>query len=178
MKPSAAIRVVIKKRSWRRMARQGGVIMSYVNRVLEPGENVVYRTTYSKSLFVPAILLALCALAAAWAGDESASMPAVFFFVAIVLGVLALYSALRAATRRWSTEIAVTDRRVIFKRGLIQRHTVEMNLQKVESVDVDQSLVGRVFDFGDVSVHGTGETFERLRYIDAPLKLRSTITAG
>ena len=45
--------------------------------------------------------------------------------------------------KRATTEIAVTDRRIVFKRGLIRRHTVEMNMQKVESVDVDQTLLGR-----------------------------------
>ena len=77
-----------------------------------------------------------------------------------------------------STEIAVTDRRIIFKRGLIRRHTVEMNMQKVESVDVDQTLMGRLFNYGNVTVRGTGSTFETLRMIDSPLKLRSTVTAG
>ena len=80
--------------------------------------------------------------------------------------------------RRWTTEIAVTDRRVILKRGLIRRHTVEMNMTKIESVDVDQTLAGRLFDYGNVTIRGTGSSFETLRMIDAPLKLRTTVTAG
>jgi len=80
--------------------------------------------------------------------------------------------------RRWTTEIAVTDRRVILKRGFIRRATMEMNLAKVESVDVDQTLSGRLFNYGNVTIRGTGSSFEILRTIDAPLKLRSTVTAG
>jgi len=99
-----------------------------------------------------------------------------------VVGALVAFAAavtfLRAWFRRWTTEIAVTDRRVILKRGFIRRHTVEMNMQKVESVDVDQTQLGRLFDYGSVTIRGTGSTFETLRMIDAPLKLRSTITAG
>ena len=51
-------------------------------------------------------------------------------------------------------------------------------MQKVESVDVDQTLVGRLFNYGSVTIRGTGSSFERLRMVDAPLKLRSTVTAG
>ena len=60
--------------------------------------------------------------------------------------------------RRWTTEIDVTDRRIVYKRGFINRHTVEMNMDKVESVDVDQSFWGRLLDYGDIIVRGTGDT--------------------
>ena len=55
-----------------------------------------------------------------------------------------------------STELAVTNRRVIFKTGLIRRRTVEMNMDKVETVDVDQTLFGRLLGYGTVHVRGTG----------------------
>ena len=98
--------------------------------------------------------------------------------VSAALAAIALAGFAIAHVKRASTEIAVTDRRIMFKRGLIRRHTVEMNMQKVESVDVDQTLFGRLFDFGDVTVRGVGSTFERLTLIDAPLRLRTTVTAG
>src|SRR5271154_5352459 len=123
--------------------------MSYVDSILEPGEAVRYRTTISWTVYGPAF----------WLG-------------------LASFAIARGYIARWSTEIAVTDRRIIFKRGLIRRHTVEMNMQKVESVDVDQTLLGRLFNYGDVTVRGVGSTFERLNFIDAPLRLRTTVTAG
>jgi hypothetical protein len=53
-----------------------------------------------------------------------------------------------------------------------------MNMQKVESVDVDQTLIGRLFSYGNVTIRGTGSSFENLRMIDHPLKLRTTVTAG
>jgi uncharacterized membrane protein YdbT with pleckstrin-like domain len=99
--------------------------------------------------------------------------------VITALGALAAISNfLSAWFRRWTTEIAVTDRRVIIKHGFIRRATMEMNLQKIESVDVDQSLIGRIFDYGTVTIRGVGSSYEPLRPIDAPLKLRSTVTAG
>jgi uncharacterized membrane protein YdbT with pleckstrin-like domain len=99
-------------------------------------------------------------------------------FVAIFSAIAAMGAFIPAWFRRWTTEIAVTDRRIILKRGFIRRHTIEMNMQKVESVDVDQTLIGRLFNYGTVTIHGTGSSFENLRMIDAPLKLRTTVTAG
>jgi len=65
------------------------------------------------------------------------------------------------------------DRRVIYARGFIQRHTVEINMDKIESVDVDQSIMGRAFNYGDVTIRGTGQTFEPLRQIDRPIDFRN-----
>jgi uncharacterized membrane protein YdbT with pleckstrin-like domain len=151
--------------------------MSYVDTILEPDETVVYRTRPSWTLYTPAFLLALCALIVLGVEWNYTGVEAVSLTIATIFALLALASFLRAWFRRMTTEIAVTDRRIILKRGFIRRHTVEMNMQKVESVDVDQTLVGRIFNYGDVTVRGTGSTFETLRMIDAPIKLRTSVTA-
>jgi uncharacterized membrane protein YdbT with pleckstrin-like domain len=152
--------------------------MSYVDSILEPGETIRYRTKVSWTVYTPALLLALCALAALIAGSIYTDMVNIGWFAAIVFALAAIVAFVPAWFRRWTTEIAVTDRRVILKRGLIRRHTVEMNMQKVESVDIDQTLAGRLFNYGNISIRGTGSTFETLRLIDSPLKLRTTVTAG
>ena len=152
--------------------------MGYVDQVLEPDERVVFRTSLSWTVYGRAIGFAVIALAlpVLTAGAPGWG-PAVL--VASALASLAGFiSFLHAWFRRATTEIAVTDRRVVLKRGFIRRHTVEMNMQKVESVDVDQSQLGRLFNYGSVTIRGTGTTMERLARIDRPLKLRSAITAG
>jgi uncharacterized membrane protein YdbT with pleckstrin-like domain len=150
--------------------------MSYVDKILEPGETVLYRTTISWTVYAQGLYVGLAALACACgAFDLSIGW---LYPVAGALALIALVVLGFAHVRRASTEIAVTDKRIIFKRGLIRRHTVEMNMQKVESVDVDQTLLGRLFNYGDVTVRGVGSTFERLDFIDAPLRLRTTVTAG
>jgi uncharacterized membrane protein YdbT with pleckstrin-like domain len=149
--------------------------MSYINSILEPGEQIRYEARVSRTTYAPALLLAICGVAAAWFG---AALGPMTWFVAAAFFLLAILVFLPAWFRRWTTEIAVTDRRIILKRGLIRRHTVEMNMQKVESVDIDQTLVGRIFDYGNITIRGTGSTFERLDRIDAPLKLRTTVTAS
>jgi len=79
--------------------------------------------------------------------------------------------------RKLTTEIAVTDRRVIYKSGMMQTHTDEMNMDKVESVLVDQSVLGRFLNYGTINIHGTGEGLENLRYISSPISLRNAILA-
>lgn len=152
--------------------------MTYINSILEPGEKVRYHTTVSWTTYRAAILLAICAVASLLTGASYAETVNISWFAAIVFAVSAIVAFLPAWFRRWTTEIAVTDRRVIFKRGLIRRHTVEMNMQKVESVDVDQTLIGRLFNYGNVTIRGTGSSFEKLSRINSPLKLRTTVTAG
>ncbi len=73
---------------------------------------------------------------------------------------------------RYTDEFAITNKRVIIKTGLISRKTVEMNLSKIESVNVDQSIFGRLFGFGSIQIIGTGGTKEEFKNIASPLKFR------
>jgi uncharacterized membrane protein YdbT with pleckstrin-like domain len=71
----------------------------------------------------------------------------------------------------------VTDRRVIFKTGFISRSTNEMQMDKIESVEVLQSIAGRIFDYGDLIIKGTGHgQFTRIKSIAAPIEMRNQIT--
>ena len=74
-----------------------------------------------------------------------------------------------------TTEFAVTDKRVIAKTGWLRRHTLEMLLQKIESVAVNQNILGRLLDFGTVTVVGTGGTKEGFPALQSPFQLRKEI---
>jgi uncharacterized membrane protein YdbT with pleckstrin-like domain len=148
--------------------------MRYVEEVLQPGEKILFVSTIHWLIYVPAILLLIAAIVAAfWAGSGSE----MWRWISLLCFALALLSAARAWFKRWTTEIAVTDRRVIYKRGFIRRHTIEMHMDKVESVDVSQSVLGRILDYGDVLVRGTGVGFEPLQMIESPIALRNAVTA-
>jgi uncharacterized membrane protein YdbT with pleckstrin-like domain len=149
--------------------------MKYIEKVLQPGEKIVFSSTLSWAVYFPSVLLWLAALALAVAG--SALPASVWLWAALVVALLAAASSAKAWFRRWTTEIDVTDRRVVYKRGFIRRHTIEINMDKVESVDVDQSLFGRLFDYGDIVIRGTGAGIEPLRGIDSPLAFRNAVTA-
>lgn len=73
---------------------------------------------------------------------------------------------------KYSDEFAITNRRVIIKTGLISRKTFEMNLSKIESVNVDQSILGRILGYGTIRIVGSGGTKEEFPKIRKPLEFR------
>jgi uncharacterized membrane protein YdbT with pleckstrin-like domain len=77
--------------------------------------------------------------------------------------------------RRRTSEFAVTNKRVVIKQGIIGRHTLELNLSKVESVGVEQSLWGRMFGSGKIVVQGTGGTREVFAGIANPVGFRHAV---
>jgi uncharacterized membrane protein YdbT with pleckstrin-like domain len=150
--------------------------MKYIQKILQPGEKVIFSSTLSWAIYLPSIILWLVALTLLVTGI-ALERSAIGQSAGGIVALFAAYSGLKAWFRRWTTEIDVTDRRVVYKRGFIRRHTVEMNMDKIESVDVDQSLIGRLFDYGDVIIRGTGAGIEPLRGIDSPLAFRNAVTA-
>lgn len=74
--------------------------------------------------------------------------------------------------QRALSEFVITNRRIIIKTGFIARSTFEMNLSKIESVNVDQSIPGRIFNYGSITIIGTGGTRETFHNISQPLKFR------
>jgi uncharacterized membrane protein YdbT with pleckstrin-like domain len=79
---------------------------------------------------------------------------------------------------RTTTEIVVTDKRIIHKVGLIARQTEEMNISKIETVEVEQGIFGRIFDYGTVLIIGVGASWEPLKFVASPLELRNAIIVG
>jgi uncharacterized membrane protein YdbT with pleckstrin-like domain len=157
--------------------------MSYVKDNLMPNEKVVFKARIHPAIFISAVVSALFGIAIAIFGYGPAShqtsngttwtggvicLAAFFFFLAIVY-------ALQAIIVMFTTEFAVTDRRVIAKAGFIRRHTLEMLLQKIESVGINQDLTGRMMNYGTVTVTGTGGTKERFTAIAEPLVVRKVI---
>jgi uncharacterized membrane protein YdbT with pleckstrin-like domain len=95
---------------------------------------------------------------------------------AAVVGLAALYWSATAWFHRWTTETDVTNMRIVHKTGFIKRRTFEMSLDKVESVDVNQSIIGRIMNYGDVTIMGVGEGKETISAIASPLAFRNAIT--
>jgi uncharacterized membrane protein YdbT with pleckstrin-like domain len=124
---------------------------SYVDQNLLAGESVVRRSEVSLWSLAPRIALGVVLLPLAGLG------------LVFLVWAWILYK---------TTEFAVTDKRIIAKTGLISRNTVEMFLDKVESLHVEQSVMGRLFDFGTITIRGTGATEESFRNISTPLELR------
>jgi uncharacterized membrane protein YdbT with pleckstrin-like domain len=149
--------------------------MSYVQRVLQPGEQVRHISSIHWIVYWPGVVLALLAVVAYWL-SETRLLPGIWRYTAYALALVAVVLLIKQWFQLWVTEIAVTDRRVIYKKGLIRRQTNEMNMDKVESVQIDQTILGRMLNYGDATILGTGEGFETLRTIASPIELRNSIT--
>ena len=149
--------------------------MSYVEHILQPGEKIRQLSSIHWIVCWPGVGVAFLAAVTYWL-SETRFLPRFWFYTAVALTLVALVLLVQEWFKCWNTEIAVSDRRVIYKKGFIWRQTNEMNMDKVESVEVGQSILGRILDFGTVTIFGTGENLETLRTIAGPIKLRNCIT--
>ena len=150
----------------------------YIDEILQPGEKVLYSTNAHWMFYLPAmaawILVAVFLILSRLTAVDG--LVVLCWAVAAVVAVAALYWTFRAWFHRWTTETDVTNMRVVHKTGFIQRRTFEMALDKIESVDVDQSIMGRFLNYGNVTINGVGEGRETIRTIASPLAFRSAIT--
>lgn len=137
--------------------------MGYVDKSLMPGEKVTARGKLHWWIYArPATFLVL--------GLMVLALPV----VSVPFLVVGFFDLIRAWLERMSTELAVTDRRVIAKTGFIRRSTIELGHKKVESILVDQGITGRILNFGTIRVRGSGGTDTPIPRIAAPLQFRSS----
>ncbi|MFZ5734485.1 MAG: PH domain-containing protein [Pseudomonadota bacterium] len=150
----------------------------YIDDILQPGEKVIYSANEHWIIFWQAILAAIIAVAALVGTrlvvNEAATLMGLG--VAAIMAAVALIYGVKAWFQRWTTETYITSERVVHKQGFIKRSTFEMNLDKVEGVDVNQSVLGRILDYGDVVIQGVGDGEKPVRMIASPLQFRNHIT--
>lgn len=124
--------------------------MSYIDESLIEGERVLHRARVSWWSQFGLLLLGILTLV-------------------VVVG---LFLLIWAWVRVRSTEIAITNRRVIVKYGFVKRDTVEINLEKVEALRVEQGFMGRMLNYGTVFISGAGTSVAPIRDVADPLVFR------
>jgi uncharacterized membrane protein YdbT with pleckstrin-like domain len=139
--------------------------MSYVSRSLGPGETLVHVASISWVSYFWSFVVAALGVFALF------SWPRVGLAL-IALGVVA-FGAIHF--RNSTIELAVTNHKVVAKRGFLARRTLEQRLDKINAIDVDQSVMGRIFNYGDVTIHGTGVDATSIRGISDPLTFRRKV---
>jgi uncharacterized membrane protein YdbT with pleckstrin-like domain len=151
----------------------------YIDEILQPGEKVLYSTNAHWMFYLPAIAAWGLALVLVILSRTTVTEGIVLLCLsaAAVVAIVALYWTVKAWFHRWTTETDVTNLRVVHKTGFVKRRTFEMSLDKVESVDVNQSILGRLLNYGDVTILGVGEGKETISTIASPLVFRNYITA-
>ncbi|HEX9589481.1 MAG TPA: PH domain-containing protein [Bradyrhizobium sp.] len=151
----------------------------YIDDILQPGEKVLYSTNAHWIFYWPAIVAWIVAVVLFFLSRATVNESIVLLCLSAsaVVAIAALYWTFKAWFHRWTTETDVTNLRVVHKTGFIKRRTFEMSLDKVESVDVNQSILGRLLNYGNVTVRGVGEGAETITTIASPLDFRNHITA-
>jgi uncharacterized membrane protein YdbT with pleckstrin-like domain len=158
--------------------------MSYIESNLVAGEHVVYQTRLHWIVMLGHILLGclLFALPGAillYYGVTLQSMDIKLRHFMDAAGAALLVGGLIAIlmgmVRRSATEMAVTNRRVVVKTGLASRRTIEMLLNKVETIEVQESALGRLMGYGTVVLVGTGGSTEPFHKVAHPLDFRGAV---
>lgn len=144
--------------------------MSYIDESLGPNEKVVYRAHFNWLWKARGWIVLLAALAlAGFLYSEKIPIAAI---AAVVIGV-ALF--LRILVPIWTTEVGLTNERLIYKRGFLYRDTKEVQLRAVEEAALAQSVWGRIFNFGQITVHGTGGEDLKLPVLADPVAIRKLL---
>jgi len=140
--------------------------MSYIDNNLMSGERVIYRTNLHWIVFLWPIILFVTAIVLFFIGGGVA------IAIGVILIILALIIWLFSFIDYKTSEFGITDKRVMVKIGFIQRKSTEILLDKVESIQVDQGILGRMFNFGSITIIGTGGTKDPFHKIANPLEFR------
>jgi uncharacterized membrane protein YdbT with pleckstrin-like domain len=145
--------------------------MSYIDGNLLAGEQVVYRTRLHWLLFMmPVLFTAIILLPIAWLLAKGTWSH--YAWIPLALGLVIL---LATYIKRQSSDFAVTNKRVMMKVGVFSTRSIELVLNKVEAIAVNQSLMGRIFGYGDIVVTGSGGTKEAFSHIQGPLAFRRAV---
>lgn len=139
--------------------------MGYIEANLLADEKVVHKARLHWIIFVKPFALIVLGL--------------IFLFIQPLVGGLVILIGFAAwfpiLVAYLSSEFGVTNKRVIIKVGFVRRRTLELLLRHVEAISVDQSVAGRIFGFGSLTITGTGGVRELFHNVKAPLEFRRRI---
>jgi uncharacterized membrane protein YdbT with pleckstrin-like domain len=149
--------------------------VGYVERHLLPEERVLYKTRLHWLLFAKPLIAVLAGAVLAWFLYHGVADPPWLWYIGLGVSVAGLLWFLVRWIEWGTSEFAVTSVRLIFKVGLVARYTTELLLSKVESISVTQGLVGRVLNYGDLTVTGTGAVREVFTRVHDPVGFRNAV---
>lgn len=155
--------------------------MSYIENTLMSDEKIIFGTKPHWIIFSPSVTWLIASLLVLVFGPELGLQSTIIFghkiyAIASLLAVcIAVYYAISAYINYISSEYAITDKRVLMKTGLIQRRSMEVFLSKIESISASQSVVGRILQYGTITISGTGGSKDPFNYIPNPLEFRRKV---
>jgi len=146
--------------------------MSYIEKNLMNGESIVYRGKLHWVVFLWSIILFVIAILFFVVGGDTAGVGHLFGIIALII---AITTGIAAIINYTTSEFGITNKRVMVKVGFIRRNSLEVLLNKVEGIQVNQGIFGRILGFGSITVSGTGGTKDPFHKIDAPLEFRKKV---
>ena len=145
--------------------------MSHIKNNLNSGEKINHFTKPSiKPFIVFIILFTPMVFLIIWAVFETSIIMSVIWTL-VISGVLLATELIKI----YVSEYAITNKRVISKLGLIRRDIEEMNLQSIESVNLKQSITGRILNYGNIVISGRGSSQVSFEQVDSPVEVRKKI---
>ena len=133
--------------------------MSYIKNNLRLNEEIKYTGCISEIIIVfPLVLSAFCY----FYGNNILLSICIFWFFYNVVYI-------------YTSEFAVTNERIMLKYGLISRTTFDLSIQKIEGYTADQSILGRIANYGTIIIQGSGGSRQKIRYLETPMKFRDAI---
>lgn len=142
--------------------------MSYISAHLLDNETIIYQTKLHWIMFIQPLAWLMASLAIYTIQPQ---LPLLALFPLL----LAMGSAIATAVSLISSEFGVTNKRILIKVGFININSIDTLLSKVESIQVHQSLLGRLLGYGTLIICGTGGTRDRFSSIDNPLYFRRLV---
>ena len=157
--------------------------MGYVEDTLGSGETIEYDVSFhwlwTFSAYTIFVIMGAAALALYLVLGPTTSIeatePIIRLIPSLLLAVIGLVIFLYMMIKKWTTERVLTDIRFIQKTGWIVRHTEEIRIDRMEEVNLDQSLFGRILDYGDVQIAGVGTGEIKLKMIDSPIEFQKKL---
>ncbi len=146
-------------------------MFNFIEENLSPGEVLLHRAQLHWVVMLPTFALSLLILFCGlwWAWLEN--LPIVAFLCVSFVCALLLWKRIKML----SFEFGITNRRIIYKKGVLSLDTDELFIGRVESLYVHQDIGGRLLNYGIVTVRGVGSSWEPFPMISDPLKLKFCI---
>jgi uncharacterized membrane protein YdbT with pleckstrin-like domain len=145
--------------------------MSYVSRTLGSKEKVLFITGYHWLYWLGVSIITLPLIILALGTLPYDGLDYLYLALSVVPFVYGIYYFIHGI----ALEVAVTTDRFVKKTGLISITSEEVSLDKIEEVNVAESILGRIFGYGNVDVHGTGAGAIHVKMVTDPVRLRREI---
>ena len=151
--------------------------MSYIIKNLKTNEKLIFNgyESYKTIFIVPGVSYLFIFLAVFFLGvfeiitTKFLAIWLIIIFISFILGFIA------ALIQYFTTEYGITDTRVMFKEGVIKRNVEEINLTSIETININQTILGRILNYGSIIISGRGISKIILKNIDNPIQTRKLI---